>query len=912
MILFHAKRDGTVTTTPNFVPQGSSMQDLVVVSEFDYDYCAIKLLPASGEYIEDVPCTPILQKDYSTIFTAALPLKATVVAGSVDYQLIFTAADGATQTTLVGSFTVPRGVPVSTPGSVEELSVKTIGDLYTILSSLYVAYVGHEKDIYQSLTDIAALKKTIASAGYVTIPTTEWEDSSPTIATFTLDGFGAGMTAILIPADGNTQTAAREARLSAYPVAFIVDSDTHTVQIIRADADKAPEIPLRFAYLILKTDASVAPTVAIIGVDAYGEGSTASGVDETAVRELIRKIVPSWALNSTPPADAVQSVNGKTGAVTLSIPSKASDIRAEDAGAVNTHNNSQTAHPYILNQVANALSRIGVHDSAIEGINTSVAERLKTSELASKLDAYKTAQGLVSSTSNNLANYYLKSEVYTKDEVAAQISAIPKFEIKVVTSLPTSNISQTTVYLVKDTTEGGGLYTEYIYTGSEWEELGNQTVDLAGYVTEEELNNILEGYATLTEVSEIIADALKPYATDDEVAEAIRVATVNFVTGSQVTTAINEALKSYYTSAQVDAKIQTEIANSLKNYPTADKAAELYQPKGDYQPAGDYATNAALAQGLASKQPLGDYLTQHQSLAHLLPKNQGAENAGKLMMVAADGSVTYIPVADLGVSGDVVGNFRDDGGIDLLKDLPVGIYELYDQNGAYYGKMTVEKEKPKYTVTWKNYDGTILETDTVTEGEKPVYNGATPTKPDNDQYTYTFDGWTPTVVAATANATYTATYTQTAKPVEPTIHNLADPASGDWKEGYRLSLTSGAVTQCAGHTVTNFILAKKDQTLYVKGLDITKFLSDQQSRIAFYNSGKTIQGGLFGATTGNEDSFGKSVTTNGNVQSVKLLYDNKNNAQKMTDSAIYIRIDGVLMDGYTKDDVIITIDEPIQ
>lgn len=271
MILFHAQRDGTVTTTPNFVPQGSSMQDLVVVSEFDYAYCAIKLLPASGEYIEDVPCTPILQMDFSTIFTAALPPKATVVAGSVDYQLIFTAADGTPQTTLAGSFTVPRGVPVSTPGSVEELSVKTVGDLYTIMANTYGLFVGHEGNIYKNTQDIAALKKTVSSAGYVTIPVTEWEDGSPTIALFNLDGFGKGMSALLMPADSNTQTAAREARLSAFPDIFRVDDDTQTVEIIRANADKAPDIPLRFAYLILKTaDTSVDPSVAIIGVDAYG------------------------------------------------------------------------------------------------------------------------------------------------------------------------------------------------------------------------------------------------------------------------------------------------------------------------------------------------------------------------------------------------------------------------------------------------------------------------------------------------------------------------------------------------------------------------------------------------------------------------------------------------------------------
>ena len=82
---------------------------------------------------------------------------------------------------------------------------------------------------------------------------------------------------------------------------------------------------------------------------------------------------------------------------------------------------------------------------------------------------------------NDLANYYLKSESYTRTEIDQRLSAIPKFSILPVDSLPTSGISYTTVYLLKTGTETDNLYTEYIYVNGQWEYLGKQTVDLTGY-----------------------------------------------------------------------------------------------------------------------------------------------------------------------------------------------------------------------------------------------------------------------------------------------------------------------------------------------------------------------------------------------------------------------------------------------
>ncbi|MCQ2743114.1 MAG: InlB B-repeat-containing protein, partial [Bacilli bacterium] len=63
-----------------------------------------------------------------------------------------------------------------------------------------------------------------------------------------------------------------------------------------------------------------------------------------------------------------------------------------------------------------------------------------------------------------------------------------------------------------------------------------------------------------------------------------------------------------------------------------------------------------------------------------------------------------------------------------------------------------------YTVTWVNYDGTTLEIDNANYGEMPSYDGATPTRVRDCSYIYTFNGWSPNIVAVTNDQIYVATY----------------------------------------------------------------------------------------------------------------------------------------------------------
>lgn len=84
-----------------------------------------------------------------------------------------------------------------------------------------------------------------------------------------------------------------------------------------------------------------------------------------------------------------------------------------------------------------------------------------------------------------------------------------------------------------------------------------------------------------------------------------------------------------------------------------------------------------------------------------------------------------------------------------------------------------------YTITWKNYDNSVLETDNdVIHGNVPTYDGNTPTKVEDNEYSYVFIGWTPKVEEATSNQTYTALFNSIPKNSD---ENTAPKLSSDKK-----------------------------------------------------------------------------------------------------------------------------------
>jgi len=114
-----------------------------------------------------------------------------------------------------------------------------------------------------------------------------------------------------------------------------------------------------------------------------------------------------------------------------------------------------------------------------------------------------------------------------------------------------------------------------------------------------------------------------------------------------------------------------------------------------------------------------------------------------------------------------------------------------------------------YTVTFKNYDGSILATVKVESGEDAVYPGSTPYRPSSTsgdyRYTYSFSGWSASLNNITSNLTvtakYTSSYTVTGKTA--VIDHLQSYGSGEYN-----FVSTGADTKL-GYKNGSFYLVQK-------------------------------------------------------------------------------------------------------
>ena len=134
--------------------------------------------------------------------------------------------------------------------------------------------------------------------------------------------------------------------------------------------------------------------------------------------------------------------------------------------------------------------------------------------------------GFIDNTVDNLVNYYLSSNTYTKTEVDNLIAAAKNGRFIYVNELPTENIDTKSIYLVPKTTAGtNNAKDEYINTDGTslgWELIGDTEIDLSGYVEKSSTSGLLKNDGTVDESTYLTASDLTDYVQKSQTAGLLK------------------------------------------------------------------------------------------------------------------------------------------------------------------------------------------------------------------------------------------------------------------------------------------------------------------------------------------------------------------------------------------------------
>ena len=224
---------------------------------------------------------------------------------------------------------------------------------------------------------------------------------------------------------------------------------------------------------------------------------------------------------------------------------------------------------YTSQQTDAAIASALTSYSTTEQMSAAIVQALLSYYTKQQVDAL--IANFITSSVDNLVNYYLKSETFTKSEVNALIAAVQQFTYVSVAELPTASAeTMNKIYLVPSTNpQTKNVKDEYITiavtdqgtTTYSWEQIGTTTIDLSGYYTSQQtdaaINTALSAYSTTTQMNTAIATAIANFYTKQEVDALI----ANFITPS------TQNLVYYYLKSETFTKAEVnQLIDAVKQF----------------------------------------------------------------------------------------------------------------------------------------------------------------------------------------------------------------------------------------------------------------------------------------------------------------------------------------------------------
>lgn len=224
------------------------------------------------------------------------------------------------------------------------------------------------------------------------------------------------------------------------------------------------------------------------------------GKDNLTISEMTKRQVQTSGGGGTgpqgPKGDKGDKGDPGTPGTTPSVAATASvdtNVGTPSVTVTRTGTDASPNFDFAFHNLKGQSSADNVVDVKVNGTSVVDVNKVANITMPTKVSDLQNDSGFISNTVNNLTNYYLKSETYTKTEVDTLIGQISTLHLEVVQVLPTQDISLNTIYLVPKQSAGTqNVYDEYIYVNNSWELIGDTEVDLSNYYTKTQTDTLLD------------------------------------------------------------------------------------------------------------------------------------------------------------------------------------------------------------------------------------------------------------------------------------------------------------------------------------------------------------------------------------------------------------------------------------